>query len=84
MGQYHFDITTLFDDFEPQMMSKKFRINNQCNILIFFLFCLDDEFNLRYNNDSVRFYFLYRMIEMKYDRADFSRKKAILDEQPHP
>jgi hypothetical protein len=34
MGQYHFDITTLFDDLEPPMSSKNFRINNQFNILL--------------------------------------------------
>ncbi len=28
MGQYHFDISTLFDDIEAPMPSKKFRMNS--------------------------------------------------------
>jgi hypothetical protein len=52
MGQYHFDINTLFDDFEPTMSSKLFDIMNWWNILLAFL---DEEYNVRYNHDFVIF-----------------------------
>ncbi len=57
MGQYHFDFNSLFDELDPPMTSKNFNLVNFCKIISTEI--LDDAYNLRCSNSSVRYlYFL--------------------------